>query len=222
MIECKDYTLNELKQVLNISARQWEEKRSELLEHLKLYFDYEITKIGRSYNIRIIEQYAEYEPLPRKSKTKEMTDYYYECTKEEVKEQPWNTGSNIARNIIAKDKNVYEHAEGTITNYVRPIVKEKFTSPNPDAQWMKLAEDKLSYIPLTEEELDYLQHLFDTNNVNNNKAKIMSLYKSKQISKREASEQIFNLTEGWYGTIMQNFKAKYKFVPITVRHLNEV
>lgn len=62
---------------------------------------------------------------------------------------------------------------------MRPIVKENFTSPNSNTQWMKLAEDKLSYEPLTEEELDYLQHLFDTNNVNNNKAKIMSLYKSK-------------------------------------------
>lgn len=151
-----------------------------------------------------------------------MSDYYYEQTKVEVKEQPWNTGSNIARNIIAKDKNVYEHAEGTITNYVRPIVKEKFTSPNSETQWMKLSEDQLSYEPLTAEELDYLKILFEQKNVNNSKAKIMSLYKSKQISKREASEQIFNLTETWFGTVMQKFKSKYGFVPITVRHLEEV
>lgn len=179
MIECRKYTLAEFKEILHITKWQWEEKKEDLLEYLKLFFNYEITRVGRGYCVEVFEQYAEYESMPRKSKTKEMSEYYYECTREEVKAQPWNTGSNIARNIIAKDKNIYEHAEGTIGHYVRPIVKENFTSPNSNTQWMKLAEDKLSYEPLTEEELDYLQHLFDTNNVNNNKAKIMSLYKSK-------------------------------------------
>lgn len=179
MIDCRKYTLSEFKTILHITKWQWEEKKEELLEHLKIYFNYEITRVGRGYCVEVFEQYAEYEPLTRKNSVKEMSNYYYECTKEEVKEQPWNTGSNIARNIIAKDKNVYEHAEGTIGNYVRPIVKEKFTSPNSETQWMKASKDGLSYEPLTEEELAYLKTLLEQKNVNNNKAKIMSLYKSK-------------------------------------------
>lgn len=42
MIECKVYNLAELKYALHISKRQWEEREEELLDWLKLYFDYEI------------------------------------------------------------------------------------------------------------------------------------------------------------------------------------
>lgn len=52
-IECKSYNLTELKTVLKISKRQWEDRKEELLEYLKLFFDYEITMNGRGYNIVI-------------------------------------------------------------------------------------------------------------------------------------------------------------------------
>ena len=49
LIECKIYTLAELKEVLKISKRQWEERKEEVLEYMKVFFDYEITLKGRSY-----------------------------------------------------------------------------------------------------------------------------------------------------------------------------
>lgn len=52
-IECKSYNLTELKIALKISKRQWEDRKEELLEYLKLFFDYEITMNGRGYNIVI-------------------------------------------------------------------------------------------------------------------------------------------------------------------------
>ena len=55
MIECKTYNLTEFKNVLKIPKRQWEERKEELLEYLKLFFDYEITLKGRSYCITIKE-----------------------------------------------------------------------------------------------------------------------------------------------------------------------
>ena len=52
-LECKNYNLTELKAALKITKRQWEERKEELLEYLKLFFDYEITLSGRGYNIII-------------------------------------------------------------------------------------------------------------------------------------------------------------------------
>lgn len=52
-IECKNYSLTEFKKALKITKWQWEERKEELLEYLKLFFDYEITMNGRGYNIVI-------------------------------------------------------------------------------------------------------------------------------------------------------------------------
>lgn len=222
MIECKKYTLTELKKILHISRRQWEERKEDVLEHLKLYFDYEITPISKGYCIDIYEQYAEYEPLPRKNKTSEISEYYYECTKEEVKEQPWNTGSNIARNIVEKDKNKYEHAEGTICNYVRPIIKKNFLSSSPETQWMRLNDNKTAYIPLTEEEQAYFFSLLEKHNVKVQRATIMGQYKTGYLTKKEASELLFDAQEISYSYIISQFKEKYHFVPTCVSRLEEV
>jgi hypothetical protein len=80
MIELKSYTLAELKSVLHISKRQWEERKEELLEYMKLFFDYEISLKGRSYIFTIKEQYSDYEPLPRKIKSKEVAEFYEDET----------------------------------------------------------------------------------------------------------------------------------------------
>jgi hypothetical protein len=61
--------------------------------------------------------------LPRKTALKEIKAFYSEKTDDLININPWNTGANIARQIIAKD-NRYDHKEGTAANYVRPILKE--------------------------------------------------------------------------------------------------
>ena len=37
----EEYTLQELKEKLKISKRQWEERKEEVLEYMKLFFDYD-------------------------------------------------------------------------------------------------------------------------------------------------------------------------------------
>lgn len=76
MIECKVYNLAELKNALYISKRQWEEHKEELLDWLKLYFDYEIQVKGHTYQFNIKEQYNEYKAMPRKNKAPEMIAFY--------------------------------------------------------------------------------------------------------------------------------------------------
>lgn len=220
ILECKTYTLTQIKDALGISKRTWENRREEVLEHLKLYFDYEMVKVNRGYSIHIHEQYAEYEPLPKKTRTPEMKEYYYEQTKEEIKKQPWNTGSNIARNIEAKNKNKYDHAQSTMTHYVRPIIKEKFLPPNAKAQWMRLSDDHLSYVSLTQEELDYFTSLFSSKS--QEEKEIIGKQRAGYITKREAKEQILELAEIRYDQAIFMFRDKFGYMPQYVKHLEEV
>lgn len=46
MLELKKYSTEEIKAALNISKRQWDERRVELLEYWKFFFDYEIISEG--------------------------------------------------------------------------------------------------------------------------------------------------------------------------------
>lgn len=223
MLECKDYSLTEFKQLLKISKRQWEERKDDLLEHLKYYFDYEIIPNGRKCIVRINQQYDEYEPLPRKTKMKEINSFYYQKTKEEVKKSPWNSGSNIARNIIYNDDNMFNHAESTMVNHIRPIIKSNFLSPNADGQWMKISEDRLGYEELTEEQKNFFNKLLG-DNVGQKEAimKIIGELQSGYITRTQAKEKMLNISEKGYFYLMSAFKNEYGFMPVYVKYLQEI
>lgn len=219
MIELKTYSLTELRKTLSISQKQWNSRKNELLEHLKTYFDYEIVKEGRCYNFIIYEQFAEYEPLPRKNKKPEIIQFYREQVVQEVQEQPWNTGSNIARNIQHKGHNQYEHKVDTMANYIRPIIKEVYITPGTISQWMRTADDRLSYIPLTVGQLLFLHGLYQNNNMSEETAQIVADYKAHYITKREAQEALFDISEKHYTTVMSRFKNEFGFIPVHIKNL---
>ena len=98
MLELKKYSLTELKGALKISKRMWEERKEELLEYMNKFFNYEISYEGRYTYFNIKKQYDENIPLPSKRDAQKISEYYYSETKKIVNEDPWNTGSNIARN----------------------------------------------------------------------------------------------------------------------------
>ena len=88
--------------------------------------------------------------MPRKGKGKEIKEYYTDETDKIVERNPWNTGSNIAREIVSK-KNKYNHAEGTAANYVRPILKNNYNI-SLEKEWRKPNYETFVYEVLTDEE----------------------------------------------------------------------
>lgn len=206
MIECKIYSLPELKSTLHISKRMWEERKEELLEYLKLFFDYELTLKGRGYSFNIKEQYAEYEPLPRKSKTKEIQEFYNHEVDNILVYKPRNTGANLAREIIDKN-NKYKHAEGTAANYIRPYLKTNFLVE--DKAWCKIDYLHYSYDKISNEELNYLKSLFTKYLSSNNVADIIAEQEAGYTSKEEAYDKL----KGYYNNAINDFKEKYGFRP---------
>ena len=214
------YTLDKVKTLLNISDNSWRNRREDILEHMKLYFDYDIFTQKSFIYFRINEQLAEYEPLARKGKTEQVVEYYTNETREIIKENPWNTGANIARNIIADNKNKYEHAEKTMARYVSNIIKERFLPPNADSEWRRLSDNYLEYLPLKEEEQNYLYELISGNNVEDF-MNIYAEYQAGYISKSELASRLIDSVDKTYMSIMRKFKERFNFVPVKVKRLEE-
>lgn len=213
MIEYKVYKQKELRELLHISDNTWREKRDEIFEYLNEFFDYEVISKGRAIYIDIHSQYKEYEPIPKKSEV--ARKYYKEKTKEELTDQPWNTGANIARNIIRKGQNKFDHREGTICNYVRPILKNAIVSGK---QWMQSDKENYTYVPLTEEEQKYLNALFHGKVDPNEDYDSLQEYKAGYITRKEVGEEVLNRVEIRYDMVMEKFKRKFGFIPIYVKH----
>ena len=221
MRELKKYSLTQFKQAFGITKHVWETRQNDLLEHLNKYFDFEILHEGRYTYINLIKQYAEYEPLPSKRDAEKMRAYYKEEVSRIVKIEPWNTGSCIARNILNENKQLYNHKEDTIARYVRPIIRTKFIPDNCQSQWMRLSEDKLHYIPLTPEELDYWQGISGSKEGAIRRREIIGEFRSGYITREELKAQLMGLEELNYQEALFLFREKFGYMPQYVKYLEE-
>ena len=80
MVQIGSYITKDLLKLLGISSDQWKKRKSEYLDHMKLYFDYETFPKGTSQVYNIKEIYAEWEPLPSKKDKKNILNYYSQET----------------------------------------------------------------------------------------------------------------------------------------------
>lgn len=224
MIEPGRYSLTQIKDKLKISKHVWENRKEELLEHLKVFFDYDIDTKGRSTYFIIKEVFCDYQPLPNKRDAQIIAAHYLEKTREIVAEDPWNTGSNIARNIIAKEESLFNHKENTIAGYVRPIIREKFIPPLAEKSWRRLSKDRLHYEPLTEEQEEFLNQLLTENSLEGQKKKELEKfaeYKEGYITETELKDYLMSSVGASYGSMMMRFKNKFGFTPMLIKHLEE-
>lgn len=224
MITPGKYSATSLRELLKITERMWRDRRPELLEHLSKYFDYEMKTEGRYIYFYIKEQYGEYQPLLAKKNIEKMTKYYESEIERLVQIEPYNTSANMSRNVIADNKNIYNHVEGTISRYMRPIVKEKYTPPIQEKAWMRLDESRLHYIPLTEEQLDFLQGLFKDNSREARTSRQIELfaeYRSGYITEIELKSKLFDDVGATYESLMSQFKKQFGFRPQLVKKLEK-
>lgn len=216
MIECKTYLFKEdFCTLLNIPKNQSERKLDELLEWLKVFFDYDFIRgRGTPHIITIKEQYAEYEPLPKKKDVVKMTAFYEDETDHILQYKPLNTGANIAREIGAKN-NKYNHAEGTITNYIRPYLKARYEVS--DKVWCKVNYELYCYEPISDVELKHLNSLFNKYLSSNITADIIGEVEAGYINKEEG----YNKLKGHYNDAMKEFKEQYGFRPYKAGYLKQ-
>lgn len=212
MIELKAYGLEEFKKVLNISKRMWDERKEELLEYFKIFFKYRIEMKGRSYQFIIEEQYCEYEPLPKKSKMPELKKFYAEETDRIVAEKPLNSGSNVAREIMATN-NKFNHKEETAATYVRQYLKVNYEISHKE--WCKVNYETFSYDRISEEQKAYLFELFNKHVNSIVVVDILSDIEMGYVSK----DQCYDCIRPYYLNALSDFKLKYGFRPYKAGYL---
>lgn len=224
MLQPGVYNITALKKILGISERAWRERKEEILEHFKNFFDYEIRKEGRNINFYLKTQYLEYEPLQKKKDIEKIKAHYEQEIREIIAVKPYNTSANMGRNIVAMGHNLYEHQPETVSGYLRPMVKEKFSPPIPAKAWMKSTSDHLDYEPLTEEELAFLYELFERNSHEarvKRQVELFAEYRSGYIDEAELKSELFNDTARTYESLMSEFKRKFGFRPQLIKKLQE-
>lgn len=200
------YTTKEVQQLLKISPETWKRRREEIFEYLKLFWNYKIETVGRTNNFIVIEEYDPVIPLPRKNKTQEISQFYANETDHILKYKNRNTAANLAREITTYN-NKYNHAEGTVENYIRPYLKANYTVG--EKTWCSINYDNFTYDEITQEQLKYLNQQF-TNYLSSTRiANIMSDQESGYITKDEAYEKI----KGRYDEAINAFKQRFGFRP---------
>lgn len=119
MLQEKTYSLKELQKELGFTIYQWKNRKEDLLKHLKLFFDYDLTiSTDNNYTFVVYEQFSEYEPLSRsKVISAEKRAYYANKTKQELKRQLYNTGTNVGRNIKYRKEEKDADSADTISRY---------------------------------------------------------------------------------------------------------
>lgn len=216
----KKYTTEEFKSILGVGRKTWDGRREELLEHCKDYFDFKVVSEGRYKYYIITKIIADYEPLPRRSKTAEKNSFYSEKVETIIKQQPLNTGSNIGR-IIVKEDNKFGHKEGTAAKRSRDVLRKDYQKIT--LKWCFLDKVNNIYQPLNEEELEYLFEGFKNHKSSENKEmfieKLMGFvdaYFNDEITEDTFQDQCKLQMFTAYEYAMERFIKKYGRRPMCV------
>lgn len=215
----KPYSNKEIAEGLfHIKPTSFSNKKKMYLEHLALYYDYEIQ--GRKIVLRRILKPFQTK-MQQRSKVKQNNENIYrDLTHKIIAYKPLNSGSNIAREIDQSPmKPIVSHKESTIVNYVRPILKMDFQSVSK--KWCRVDYETNNYEPLEEEQVHYLINLFKDNDLSQTILDVTASYKSGNISKTEFREKVGVVAEKTYDKIMKKFKDKWGFRPQKVSEWKE-
>jgi hypothetical protein len=211
------YAQKDFFKLLNITNYQWRYHRERLLEHLGMFFDFTIFKGNNNanfFNVTFIRN-PDYFPLPKKSV--DIKNHYWQETKKIIKEEPCNTGANIARNIMRNGDTIYEHQERTVYGYVLPMLKDTTRVQVNSKVWCKRSEDGYHWIELTASELTTLKSFFDNyfnaNDTLDSIADIDRQFKDNEISAQERDSFIGNVQYKCYLDGLTAFIALYGYEP---------
>lgn len=207
-------------QLFHVTPNTFSKSRKDYLQHLKEYYLFE----EKGKKIILLKQLKPFETRMQKRQetTKVKEEEYREATHKVIAEQPLNTGSNIARimcNNVLSPAFHYKHTEDTAARYVRCSLKEDFVKKM--SRWCSIDYNTNEYIPLKNEEFDYLMQLFRGQIDNDKESKILSQEimdiiadaDAGNISKAEMKEKTADTAWKLYNLRMEQFKKKFGFRP---------
>lgn len=214
----KPYTAEELCKILHISHRQWYNHRDRVEDYWDKFFKWKVQLYSHKANYIITEILAPWEDMPSRSTARQIDSFYTKETHKVIKNQNWNSGSNVARKIL-KNNNRFSHQQITAEKYVRPILNRDYTK-SQEVRWMRLDEATGDYVELTGEQYAYLKELFNDKDLIR-KPNTYLEYLVGNISKDEACEQLFEEQEYKWTHVFKEFRREFGFTPVYTRQYLE-
>lgn len=215
------YTMKEVAEINGVSYNGFRNKREQYEEHMKIFFNYNIEKKGRSYYYTFIEQFEEFVPY-RKFYSQTRTKTIQAHIKKTIKEDPRQTGTNIARIIIVDGEiQALDLAQSTLTRYtqveLKKLVEQKYYIKE-DYKWCILNSKINAYELLSEGMVEELRSYFKIeNDANlNDEEDIFAQQQDGSISSDEAAMKIGKMRITAMINGLQRFRTKYNSWPIKV------
>lgn len=210
MIEPGIYKLKEEFFVLNnIAINQWKSRKDDLLQWISNFFDYELLN-GKPLQIKIIEVYGEYQPLPRKvpeTNMKEKIEDYEKFTIAALgNEFKPNSKSKVAREAIdsfAYKKYGHTSQRAVTERFVKPAF-DKYGETDNSHIWVWYS----TYEELSEEDLATWRMIMESENISEMAAS-SAFYRYAQ--GENVDEEV-----GYFTKARQRFKEIYGEAPILV------
>lgn len=206
-------------QLFHIKASTFNNKKQKYLQHLRQYYEYEITEKKKIVLRKELKPF-ETKMAVREGKKEQNKAIYRDLTHKIIFHKPLNSGSNIAREIDQSPmKPIENHKQSTIENYIRPILKEDFEVISK--KWSRINYDTNEYEPLTQEQSMYLYQLFRSKDLSEEIMDITADYKAGNISKQEFTAKVGKISEFSYDKAIQDFKKKFGFRPFKASNWQE-
>lgn len=223
----KTYTTAQFKEELNITKYVWENRKQDLFDHLAMFYKIQIDGLGRTTTYTILEQYGEYEPLPRKGNRQANNKIYQEAIIEIVKNNSLQTYTSMASqaSLFPKVKEL-EHKVRTQQSYASTNAKEMFgTYKEPGGTvgtvdtkrvWCQKIGDHYVEMPL--EEIKAFTQLFTNSkeDINEELLDVMDAREQGLITEQEMEKVSSKIMFGAYLEARQDFVMKYGYYPVKV------
>lgn len=155
----------------------------------------------------------------RKS-TREQTSADYEIAVFNLlKEEPWNTGAGIARDITFGNEYIgktYHHQVRTAYNYIQPITKENYNIT--DKQWRASVDGHYEDMEVAEinEWKQLLNACFGNRKDISMEQDLAILRENGDISEEDYKNALAKLNDNKYQAALDMWKLKYGYRPIRV------
>lgn len=215
------YTMKEVAELNGVSYTTYRNKRSQYEEHMQLFFDYTVEKKGRSYQYVFINQKEEFIPY-KDFYSQVRTKAIQTQIKKTIKQDPRQTGANVARIIIVDGEiQALGLALSTLTRYTQVELKklvEKQYYIKEDYRWCILNTDVNAYELLSQSKVEELRSYFKIERDANldNEENVLAQQQEGSLSKKEAAIKIGELRMGAMISGMKKFQEKYNAWPMKV------
>lgn len=219
MIELnKKYSGKQLAELLfNVSPGTFRNDKESYLKYMSEFFEWH--QEGTRYVFTCILK--DYVPKAKGRKTtKEQTSAdYKEAISELIREEPWNTGAGIARDIAINNNymvSTYHHKPRTAYNYTQPIIKEDYNIV--DRRWRALIGGE--YVDMDDNELIEWKNLMNACFGNRKDISLEQdlavMHDAGDITDQEYQEALAKINDNKYQAALDMWKHKYGYKPIKV------